>query len=968
MIRQQLSLTNYKASEITMVSIMKDRAIFSSKISHLSLCVLTALTSQVAFAAEKSAVKEEEVERISVIGSNIKRATDVSTLPVTSLTAEDIENTGAMSGDDLIRSIPQMGAVNFGASTGNGGVNDARGDVGSVNLRGVGSGNTLTLLNGRRLVNHPGTQSENFVPVTTVNTNTLPVSGLRSLEVLRDGAAAIYGSDAVAGVVNYALNTDFEGSRVDLKYGQSQGTSLDELTFNYLTGLEFNGGKTHFTGSFTGYKRNGMMASERAYSASHDLREYPTLPEAFIGDTQLDNRSTSTPWGEFSSPSLKTFHLQPDTMSGCVDSSLSLEGVCVDKGSTGRDIRFDRGTTRSLVSDVNRLNFYGHLTHELSDDLEFFSEAIFYSAKAERTREQTHNLTAQRFKISADAAYNPFGEEISLRKYRPINTGIRNVEVDDTSYRILAGLRGYMGDWEWESAAFYSAAETNDVANRVQASAFQKAINSTDKSTAYNIFAGGDINNPNTTGNIPLVSQDILNQFMVDVHRDSKTSLASIDFQASNSEIFAVPAGDAGLAVGVEFRHEGFEDDRDALLDGSTPFVDAITGVTLSPSDVMGSSPTEDSKASRNVASAFAELIVPIIDSGDQYAEIQFAARYEHFSDVGSALKPKIAAFYQPTEWLSIRASYAGGFRAPGLAQTTATAVRSNTLYDPVLDDSYAVIDIRKPSDDLAPEDDVNTSVGIILEPTENLTLNVDFWKLEQENLVGILSGNSHLLYDSLLRSQGSSNPAVIRDSDTQEVVQINNKYENLDKREISGIDIGLIYDFETSFGDFEFTANAAHLSKFEQVADPVSAQLVSAQEAGNAAVPEDRTISNVGDLIKQNGNPEWQARAAINWKLNEWRLGISAKYTSDLEDTSTTATVDDEVINLPVDSYTTVNAYGSYKFADGNMLEGMKVGVGVRNIFDEEPPLADELAHGYFGSIHSNRGRYLYMSLSKSF
>jgi outer membrane receptor protein involved in Fe transport len=219
-----------------------------------------------------------------------------------------------------------------------------------------------------------------------------------------------------------------------------------------------------------------------------------------------------------------------------------------------------------------------------------------------------------------------------------------------------------------------------------------------------------------------------------------------------------------------------------------------------------------------------------------------------------------------------------------------------------------------------------------------------------------------------LLRSQGSSNPAVIRDADTQEVVQINNKYENLDKREISGIDIGLIYDFETAFGDFEFTANAAHLSKFEQVADPISAQLVAAQEAGNAAVPEDRTIANVGDLIKQNGNPEWQARTAINWKLNQWGLGISAKYTSDLEDTSTTATVDDEVIKLPVDSYTTVNVYGSYKFADGNMLEGMKVRLGVRNIFDEEPPLADELAHGYFGSIHSNRGRYLYMTLSKSF
>jgi outer membrane receptor protein involved in Fe transport len=233
---------------------------------------------------------------------------------------------------------------------------------------------------------------------------------------------------------------------------------------------------------------------------------------------------------------------------------------------------------------------------------------------------------------------------------------------------------------------------------------------------------------------------------------------------------------------------------------------------------------------------------------------------------------------------------------------------------------------------------------------------------------VGILSGSSHLLYDSLIRSEGSSNPAVIRDTNSQEVIQINNVYENLDSREISGVDIGLVYDFETSLGDFEFTANAAHLSKFEQVADSVSAQLVAAQNAANPAVPADRTIANVGDLIKQNGNPEWRARTSLNWKRSAWGAGISAKYTSEVVDTSTTATVDGEVLTLPVDSYTTVNVYGSYKFEEGDMLEGLKLSLGIRNVGDKEPPLADELAHGYFGSLHSNRGRYYYINVSKTF
>lgn len=937
------------------------------KKAYLGLCVMAALASTQSFAqTDDTQVKEAEVERISIIGSNIKRATDIDALPVTALSAKDIEDSGAVTGDELLRSIPQIGEVNFGAATGNGGVNDARGDVASINLRGVGSGNTLTLLNGRRLVTHPGTQSENFVPVSTVNSNTLPISGLRSLQILRDGAAAIYGSDAVAGVINYQLKDDYTGNRINLSYGGSEGTPLRETTFNYLTGFDFNDNKSHLTASFSYYDRNGMMASERAYSASHDLRNFPGLPEAFVGDTQLDNRSTATPWGDFQSATLGRFHLQPDTNSGCVVNLAG--GVCADSGGLSRDLRFDRGTTRSLVSDVNRINFYSYLTHEINDDLSFFSEVTYYGATAERTREQTHNLTAQRFKVSADAAFNPFGEEVLLRSYRAIDTGPRNIKVDDTSYRILGGLKGSWQEWDWESAAFYTEAETNDKANRIQASAFQAAINNTDPTLAYNLFTGGDINHPNS-GDSTLNPQSVIDQFMVDVSRDSKTSLASIDLKLSNSALWTLPAGDVGIALGLEYRRETFEDNRDNLLDGSMPFIDQISGATLSGSDVLGSSPTPDSKASRNISSAYAELIVPLIDSNSQYVELQLAARYENFSDVGDAFKPKVALFWEAADWVSFRASYAGGFRAPGLPQVSAEGVpRSNSLYDPVLDQSYGIVDVRSGTTDLKPEDDVNTSFGIILQPLDGLTITVDTWKIEQKDLVGILPGSSHLLYDSLLRSQGSNNTAVIRDSNTNEVIQINNDYLNLGVRNIEGIDFSVSYAWESDLGDFNFTANAAQLTKFEQEADSISSQLLAAQAANNPAVPSDRTVAGAGDLLKQNGRPEWRSRASLTWRLNQWGAGINANYVSAVEDTSTTATVDGEVIKLPVDSYATVNVYGDYRFKNDNILNGSKIRLGIRNIGDEQPPLADELAHGYFGGLHSNRGRYFYMNVSKSF
>ncbi|PHS15955.1 MAG: TonB-dependent receptor [Kangiella sp.] len=926
-----------------------------SKVSIAIASAFIAIFGTSTVFAENASTDEEE-NKIIVIGSHIKRATDIGALPVTDISAEDILNLGVATGDELLRSIPQIGGIAFGAATGNGGVNDARGDVSSINLRGVGTGNTLTLLNGRRLVTHPGTQSENFVPVSTVNSNTLPVAGLRSLQVLRDGAAAIYGADAVAGVVNYVLNSDYDGSKVSFKYGGSEGTPLDETTFTYLTGFDFNDKKSHITASFSYYDRNGMMASERAYSASHDLREFPGLPADFVGDTQLDNRSTSTPWGEFQSDALGRFHLQPDTQSGCV---VDLgDGICADGGSFPRENRFDRGTTRSLVSDVNRLNFYAYLNHDFGNGMELFGETVLYRAKAERTREQTHNLTAQRFQISATAAHNPFGEQVLLRRYRALDAGPRNVEVVDTSYRILAGVRDNFGQWDWESAFLYTGAQTKDVANRIQASAFQASINSTDPSVAYDVFTGGDINNPNS-GDSSLNPQNIIDSFVVDVHRDSKTTLAQVDFSLNNSALFSNWAGDAGAAFGVEFRRETFEDDRDALLDGSNPFIDQITGLELSGSDVLGSSPTPDSSGSRTISSAYAELVIPLIDSGSQYMEVQVAARIENFSDIGSSgVKPKIALFYEPLEWVSLRASYSQGFRAPGLPQVTAEGVpRSNNVYDPVLDDSYGIVDVRSGSTDLEPEDVVNTSYGVVFKPLDDLTITIDSWKIEQENVVGILPGSTHLLYDAYLRARGSTNTAVIRDATTNEVIRINNNYLNLDIRNIEGIDFSVAYDLETSFGDWGLTLNAAKLQKFDQEADSISALLIA----------DGTNIVSAGDLIKQNGRPELRARAALNWKFNQWGAGVSKNYVSEVTDTSTYYDDDDDVRHyLPVDSFSSTNVYASYNFENDNFLKGSRVRIGVRNIGDKQPPLADELAHGYFGALHSNRGRYFYLSFSK--
>ncbi|GMM83078.1 TonB-dependent receptor domain-containing protein [Pseudoalteromonas sp. MTN2-4] len=947
---------------------MTFKANLAMKPAYLSVCVALACISSTTLAQQGD---DKEIEKISVVGSNIKVNQDRGELPVTVMSGEDIAKTGAMTGAELLAEIPQMGEVSFNQGRSGAGVNDARGDVSSINLRGLGTGNTLTLLNGRRLVLHPGTQSEGLVPVTTVNSNTLPVKGLKQVEVLRDGAAAIYGSDAVAGVINYVLKDNYEGSELSFNYGSSEGTSQDQLTIGGITGFAFNDEKSHLTTSFNAYFKNGMMANEREYARSADLSSYPTLPEEFIGDTQLDNRHSASPWGEFSGKEIGKFHIRPQTMGDC---EVILEnGVCASGGSQPRDLRYNRNYDNSLTSDVERFNAYALYTQELTDEIELFGEALYYQAKSERTRFQAHNLSSQRFSIAADAYHNPFDELITVRNYRPVDAGRRQVEVTDHSYRLLTGLKGYIDEWDWESAIFHTEANSLDrTFNWVQASKFQAAINSTDKNTAYNIFTGGDINNV-TQGDSSTNPQAVIDSFTTTVDRESKTTLSQWDFKISNSELMPIFAGELGFAAGVEYRHESYEEDRDNLLDTSSPFVDQNTGKLLTESDVLGNSPTKDSRGSRNVLSAYAEFYVPLVEDAAfaKNINLQAAARYERFSDVGDVLKPKLALSWEVNDWLQFRTAYAEGFRAPGLPQVVAdNLARTNTRRDPVTGVRGGVLELRSGSDTLKPEDDINKSFGIVLKPTDNLLLTADWWQVKQENLVGLLSSQTHLLYDALLRSQGSKNEFVIRDENL-EILHVKNDYANLNPRKVSGVDLSISYDIKSDFGQFDFKVNAARLLEFYQDIDAITATISAAQAAGNESIlfdGENIELTGGGSLVEQNGRPKWRFNASMGWKQNDWAAGISARYVGKFADTSTNyADEQGELIHLPVESWTTVNAFVNHRFTKEGWLNNSKVTFGVRNLLDKQPPLAD--AHfGYQSGLHSSQGRYFYLSYSKSF
>ncbi|MEM1232440.1 MAG: TonB-dependent receptor, partial [Pseudomonadota bacterium] len=246
----------------------------------------------------------------------------------------------------------------------------------------------------------------------------------------------------------------------------------------------------------------------------------------------------------------------------------------------------------------------------------------------------------------------------------------------------------------------------------------------------------------------------------------------------------------------------------------------------------------------------------------------------------------------------------------------------------------------------------------IVITPLPGLTITADYWEIEQDGVIGLLNADNAVLLDSILRDQGSSFDRLIRDPITNEPVVFNDTFQNQEVREVEGFDIGILYSMDSDLGSFDFKVNGAYLAKFDQSPGAEQQIIIDAGLAPNGA----------GSLIKENGRPRWRGTASALWSREQWAAGLFVNYVGDVVDTSTTADGDtaDPGRRLPVDEFITVNTHVDYRVQSG-ALDGTRVRLGIRNLFDEDAPTTDEQL-GYFGSLHSNRGRYFYMDVSHRF
>lgn len=992
------------------------KKIRSATFTILASTVLTAVDSpaQAQTAPPPSGETAAPIQAVTITGSRIANARTQEALPVSVIDASQIAAVGSVSGDDLFRSLPQAGDVNFQEARTTGNLNDARGDNASINLRGVGTGNTLVLVNDRRLILTPGTQTENFVPVQTANTNTLPVGAVSRIEVLRDGAAALYGSDAVAGVVNVLTDSKFKGVRLLGRYGAAKGT--DEKSGAIKAGMDTAaGGNVQMFASYL--KRSALMASERSYSASENHMAAMAGTD-WSADTGFDNRSTSSPWGSFTAltatgatatvrqgtTALTTtgaFHVEPtsNTDGGC-SSTVYSNNLCLRSGGiTGtadRPLRYDENQDRSIRGGLDRFNAFSSFRQPIGEN-ELFGEANYYHAKLEGMREQSAPISSAVITIPASNYWNPFGASsspnrlanltgvpaeglpIRITSYRPVDTGPRTYTVSDNMGRGLLGLRGDIAQFKWESAFSYARARTDDnTHNAISNTLFQKqlGLNTAD---AYNPFNGGTVGTYSLGDGTPNPRSSI-NPFLVEVHRISETSLATWDARFTTPRLFSLKSGDVGLATGVEWRRETYSDDRDARMDGTIKYTDSVSGRAYD-TDILGASASPDVKASRNVIGAYAELAVPVVNPemgipAIRSLDLQIAGRAERYSDFGNVAKPKVAALLEVMPGVRLRGSWSKSFRAPNLPQfySEGSSV-SNTRTDwaacrlnAVSCSGASTLEVRAGNNQLKPENSETTSAGLALQPFKWLGTTFDVWQLKSDGVIGILGGQNQLIYDYYLRQNGSSNPNVARLAPVGTQVigavdHIDDNYFNLGPRTMKGWDLAFNLDSGTTAnGRFRVAASVAKLLKFYQSPSATQQMLMDANAAGKLGTGI--TITQAGDLVGQGANPRWRWGSNFTWDKGPVTAGLNITSVGSYYDTGT-ALVNGDFYKVP--SWTTASAYTLLRTAkDAGWLSGAEFRLGVRNLFDKQPPITSS-NFGFNGALHDAVGRYVYIEIART-
>jgi len=899
----------------------------------LSATIALLLATSVAAQAQSPAAETDDaktLDAVTVTGTNLRGVDLAEAQPVQVIDAVKIERLGLASIGDVLKLISETGGGtgNFSTATSGALQADSPAGMAGASLRGLGAGSTLTLVNGRRVAASSfsnGVRSENFVDI-----NAIPMAAVERIEVLSAGASAIYGADAVAGVINVVLRQSFDGVRTAVSIGDSTADGDEaKLNANLLAG--FSTDTVEGLVVIDAFRRNGFYNRDRAITANERV---PSQQGIF----------PSYNWGSFS---------RDDFVEASCPSGQRFDGrPGFPLGSLGAYCAVDRSDYTAFDPQLEQLGLYGTFNARLGDSLAFFSEV-------QLQRNESFATSAPAPWSQATIAFNHPNMPAELRT-RLLAGGLgatqdivgwgrfpdeRQIDVETKNWRALAGLRGELNDdWGWEAAVGYGRSESEQIAsggiyNRLRTLAALRGRLCADGTTTCTPTTGGLWYNP--FGGQATQDPNVMRLLRDTVPRNGESTTLSADLKF-NGIAGAIGDRDIAWAVGLEGRREDIADRPSPLAE-----VNRLTGQP----GVFGFG-SKSANADRNASAVFVESLLPFTDTFD----VRLAGRYDHYSDFGGDFNPSVGLRFRPSDALVFRAGWNTGFRAPSLAQAgSGTTAASFTLPCASGSEFFAnwcgsrtgrptILSQVLANPDLQPETSEAWNAGMVWSPLERTTISVDYWNFDQKNTVdvdyfGLLRAaltNPSLIYTFAdgSRPRPVNAPGIETASGGVGRVSTGEVFaplQNIGVQRTNGWDLAIDHGLAEDFlgGRLDLSIDATRVLSFER-SESCSPQVAPLRGDG-ACVGGQR-------LVELNGEyryPKWRGTVALDWTSEDFDAAVWASYTGSYYDDfrfdpaaiATTARVA---------SWTTFNASWGW-----NINETHRVSLQVKNLTDRDPPRA---------------------------
>ncbi|ARD22864.1 TonB-dependent receptor plug domain-containing protein [Shewanella japonica] len=853
----------------------------------LTIAATTVATGSV-FSASVMAeeAQAEKVERIAVTGSRIKRTDMETASPVSVIDASSIIASGATSIDDVLQKMTASGGAMTNAAVNNGSGGNAR-----VNLRGLGSNRTLVLVNGRRMI-ASGTGA-----ASSVDLNTIPVSMIQRVEVLKDGASAVYGTDAIAGVVNVILKRDFDGLELNVQTGISGEGDADETSLDFTMGNTFDKGNVVINAQYT--KRG---------DASQADRDFSDCPIAEGADGLYCAGSSYSEGG----------HIW-----GANGADLSGRGGEYHE-FTDAD-RYNYSASSFLSTPMERLNLSMAGTYELSDNVMFFSEAMYSKRWSDQQMAPQPIWNSESWEYQPISAGGwmtdellPWVEDGELVDYgrRMVESGSRDFSQVVDTIRLVVGLEGeFDNGWTWDAS--YNKGKNDSV------------------DTLANLHNIGSINDAVQAQEFDpfLQSSWVGDSIAPFVYTEVNAGGSELDIAALSlaGDIVDLPAGTMGFAAGYEFRKESAYFTPDSLTAqglANDPRVEATSG-------------------SFDVNEAYVELAIPLISDVPLLEQVDLSAaiRYFDYSTFGDDTTWKLGLTWRVFDDLMIRGGQSTAFRAPTVSELFGGKSPSfDQIVHPATDQTQAEVTVGG-NPDLTPEEADITTIGLVYSPSfvEGLSLTVDYYDIGITNT--ITSVDSNYIANQCLDANGNkiNEGTALCQSSSIEIdntgrISFDNGLQNIGETNTSGFDINLAYTFEGLGLDWKAGLDTSILDTYEEY-----------DQDGNVIDYKGYITGGVGAYAELKTNFNLTAAG------DDWSATYEARYIDGMD---SFACKDDpsDCYAPSVDSIVYHDISASYDINETVRLSG-----GVNNVLDEQPPY-------YSGNNDSNTDPYTYDVLGRYF